>query len=436
MKKKLLSNWPLKIASLLFAFCLWLIVINVEDPTNTQTFTNVSVKFENTEILTEQNLIYEVLENTDLVKSITVYGPRSVVAQLKDEDIIAKADFNKLTDDNTIPIEFYTTSRYNADITRIRGSINTVKLNIENEKTIRLILHVNAVGEVAEGYMLGNMIPDQNQIIVVGAESVINTIDKAVAEVDVTDATAGIATYADVKLYDKEGNLVQSDAIKQRVTSVRVAVEVLATKSVPLSYTVMGTPANGYMATGEVVSDPAAVLLAGASSVLNNISRIEIPAEELNITGQSENMITIVNIKDYLPGNVSLADSGFNGRAAVTVYIEPTITRTFRINSNQVKVSNVPDGFTAAFENDKELLEIVLTGLTTTINQINADDIIGYVDMRDVKEEGNITRWRKGTYETTVQFTFPEDIKTEQPAKVGIVLEEVDVYLERMVSEA
>ena len=426
MKKKLLSNWPLKIASLLFAFCLWLIVINVEDPTNTQTFTNVSVKFENTEILTEQNLIYEVLENTDLVKSITVYGPRSVVAQLKDEDIIAKADFNKLTDDNTIPIEFYTTSRYNADITRIRGSINTVKLNIENEKTIRLILHVNAVGEVAEGYMLGNMIPDQNQIIVVGAESVINTIDKAVAEVDVTDATAGIATYADVKLYDKEGNLVQSDAIKQRVTSVRVAVEVLATKSVPLSYTVMGTPANGYMATGEVVSDPAAVLLAGASSVLNNISRIEIPAEELNITGQSENMITIVNIKDYLPGNVSLADSGFNGRAAVTVYIEPTITRTFSINSNQVKVSNVPDGFTAAFENDKELLEIVLTGLTTTINQINADDIIGYVDMRDVKEEGNITRWRKGTYETTVQFTFPEDIKTEQPAKVGIVLEEVE----------
>lgn len=426
MKKKLLSNWPLKIASLLFAFCLWLIVINVEDPTNTQTFTNVTVKFENTEILTEQNLIYEVLENTDLVKSITVYGPRSVVAQLKDEDIIAKADFNKLTDDNTIPIEFYTTSRYNADITRIRGSINTVKLNIENEKTIRLILHVNAVGEVAEGYMLGNMIPDQNQIIVVGAESVINTIDKAVAEVDVTDATAGIATYADVKLYDKEGNLVQSDAIKQRVTSVRVAVEVLATKSVPLSYTVMGTPANGYMATGEVVSDPPAVLLAGASSVLNNISRIDIPAEELNITGQSENMITIVNIKDYLPGNVSLADSGFNGRAAVTVYIEPTITRTFRINPNQVKVTNVPDGFTAAFENDKELLEIVLTGLTTTINQINADDIIGYVDMRDVKEEGNITRWSKGTYETTVQFTFPEDIKTEQPAKVGIVLEEVE----------
>lgn len=426
MKKKLLSNWPLKIASLLFAFCLWLIVINVEDPTNTQTFTNITVKFENAEVLTEQNLIYEVLENTDLVKSITVYGPRSVVAQLKDEDIIAKADFNKLTDENTIPIEFYTTSRYNGDITRIRGSINTVKLNIENEKTIRLILHVNAVGEVAEGYILGSMIPDQNQIIVVGAESVINTIDKAVAEVDVTDATAGIATYADVKLYDKEGNLVQSDAIKQRVTSVRVAVEVLATKSVPLSYTVMGTPANGYMATGEIESDPAVVLLAGASSVLNNISRIEIPAEELNITGQSENMITIVNIKDYLPGNVSLADSSFNGRASVTVYIEPTITRTFRINPSQVKVTNVPEGFTASIDNNKELLEIVLTGLTTTISQINADDIIGYVDMRDLKEEGNITRWRKGTYETAVQFTFPEDIKIEQPAKVGIVLEEVE----------
>ena len=426
MKKKLLSNWPLKIISLLFAFCLWLIVINVEDPTNPQTFTNIYVKFENTEVLTDQGLIYEVLDGTDLVKSITVYGPRSVVEQMKDEDIIAKADFNNLTNANTIPIEFTTTGRFNGDISRIRGSINTVRLNIENEKTIRLVLRVNAVGDVADGYILGNMVPDQNQIIVNGAESVINTIDRAVAEVDVTDATAGIATYADVRLYDKDGNEVVSDTITQRVSSVRVAVDVLDTKSVPISYTVMGTPANGYMATGEIESDPAMVLLAGTGSVLNNISRIEIPAEELNITGQSEDMMTVVNIRDYLPSNVILADNSYNGIASVTVYIEPTITRVFRFNLDQIKISNVPEGFEATAETPSDKVEISLTGLTTTINQINADDIIGYIDMQDIKQEERITEWKAGTYETTMKFTFPEDIRTEQLTPVKIVLEEVE----------
>lgn len=427
MKKKLLSNWPLKIISLLFAFGLWLIVINVEDPTNPQTFTNIDVKFENTEVLTDQGLIYEVLDGTDLVKSITVYGPRSVVEQMKDEDIIAKADFNNLTNANTIPIEFTTTSRFGGEISRIRGSINTVRLNIENEKTVRLILRVNAVGEVADGYLLGSTVPDQNQIIVTGAESVIDTIDRAVAEVDVTDATAGIATYADVRLYDKDGNEVVSDTITQKVTSVRVAVEVMDTKSVPLSYTVMGTPANGYMATGEVESDPALVLLAGTSAVLNNISRIEIPAEELNITGQSENMMTVVNIRDYLPANVILADNSFNGKASVTVFIEPTITRIFRFDLDQVRIDNVPEGFEATAETSSDMVEIALTGLTTTINQISADDIIGYIDMQDIKQEERISEWKAGTYEAAaVQFTFPEDIKTEQFTSVKIVLEEVE----------
>lgn len=426
MKKKLLNNWPLKIISLLFAFGLWLIVINVEDPTSPQTFTNIYVKFENTEVLTDQGLIYEVLDGTDLVKSITVYGPRSVVEQMKDEDIVAKADFNDLTNANTIPIEFTTTGRFSGDISRIRGSINTVRLNIENEKTIRLILRVNAVGEVADGYILGSMVPDQNQIIVTGAESVINTIDRAVAEVDVTDAMAGIATYADVRLYDKDGNEVVSDTITQRVTSVRVAVDVLATKSVPISYTVMGTPAEGYMATGEVESDPALVLIAGTSSVLNNISHIEIPAEELNITGQSEDMMTVVNVRDYLPGNVVLADNSFNGKASVTVFIEPTITRVFRFDTDQVKVNNAPEGFTATIEAPEDMVEISLTGLTTTISQINADDIIGYIDMQDVKRKEKITEWKPETYEASVQFTFPEDIRTEQLTSVKVVLEEVE----------
>lgn len=421
MKKKLTNNWLLKIASLVFAFCLWLIVINIEDPTNPQTFTNIPVKFENTEVLTDQGLVYEVLDGTSVVKSITVYGPRSIVAQLKEEDIVAKVDFNDLTNANTVPIEF-STSRFTDKITKIRGNISNVKLNVEKEKTIRLVLRVNAVGQVAEGYILGNMLPDQNQIIITGPESVINQIDKAIAEVDVTEATAGIATYADVKLLDKDGKRIESDAITQKVTSVRVSVEVLATKKVPIYYAMVGTPAKGYMATGELESDPAMVLLAGSNAALNSITKVNVPAEELDITGQSENLVETVNIKDYLPNNVSLADNSFDGKATVTVFIEPSVTKNFQIAEENIQLIGAPEGFeisVAELEGDTTL---VLTGLAESINLIDTNNIVGYIDMQALKEEYDISEWKESQYEATLKFSFAEDIIIEKPIKVIIEL--------------
>ncbi|MBO4376715.1 MAG: hypothetical protein J5811_05395, partial [Lachnospiraceae bacterium] len=289
MKKKLTNNLGLKILSLLIAVGLWLVVINIEDPVSSQSFSNIPVTFQNADVLTEQGLVYEVQEGTGVIRNITVYGPRSVVEQLSSSDVVATADFDNLTAANTVPIDFNVT-RFTDKITKIKGSINTAKLSIEKEKTIRLVLKVSAVGDVAEGYLLGNMTPDQNQIIITGAESVVNRISKAVAEVDVTDATANIATYADVMLLDSEGNPVSSDSLTQKVTSVRVSVEVLTTKRVPLSFNTSGSPAEGYAVGGTIESNPSLVTVAGTQSALNSLSRIEIPAEEINITGQRNDM--------------------------------------------------------------------------------------------------------------------------------------------------
>lgn len=425
MKKKLTNNWLLKLGSLVFAFCLWLIVMNVENPTTPQTFSNIEVQFINAEVLTDQGMVFEVLDDTDVIKNITVYGPRNTVELLKSEDIVAKADFNNLTNVNTIPIEF-STNRFNSDITNIRGSISTVKLNVEKEKTIRLPLKVNAIGEPAEGYLLGNIIPDQNQITVTGAESIINTIDKAVAEVDIANATSGIATYVDVKLIDEDEKVVESDGLTRKVTSVRVAVEILETKNVPVYYSVVGTPAEGYIVTGEIESNPAIISIAGTSSVIKNITRIEIPAEELDITGQSSDMVATVNLKDYLPDNVILADSEFDGKASVTVYIGKTVTKIFRVKESQLKVIGVPEGFEATLEGFDSEMEIELEGLASDIYHIKDADIVGYVDMQDVMEAMEILEWSEGTYDTTLKFDFREEITTGQDIPVKVVLEKVE----------
>lgn len=63
MIKKLKNNFGLKLLAFLFAFMLWLIVVNIDDPVMTKTFTNIPVTVEHSEILTEQNKTYQIVDD-------------------------------------------------------------------------------------------------------------------------------------------------------------------------------------------------------------------------------------------------------------------------------------------------------------------------------------------------------------------------------------
>ena len=94
MKKLLTRNLGLKLASLVLAF----------DPKDTVTFNNIQVRLINTDLLEQEGKVYEVLDNSNLVR-VTVTGPQSIVkSELRRNDIVAEADMSKLTDINTIAI--------------------------------------------------------------------------------------------------------------------------------------------------------------------------------------------------------------------------------------------------------------------------------------------------------------------------------------------
>ena len=89
----------------------------------------------------------------------------------------------------------------------------------------------------------------------------------------------------------------------------------------------MGVPEDGYMATGEVESSVPTVRIAGTASALVGISAITVPEDRMNITGQSSDLVDIINLKEYLPSNVRLANKSFDGKITATVYIEPIDTK-------------------------------------------------------------------------------------------------------------
>lgn len=425
MKKLLTRNLGLKLASLLLAFVLWFLVAQIYDPKDTVTFNNIQVRLINTELLDEEGKVYEVLDNSNLVR-VTVTGPQSIVkSELRRSDIVAEADMSKLTDINTIAITYYCENISN-DSVEIKGNHDSVRLNVEDKTSKWIKLESKTIGDVASGYMIGNVTLDQTNIEVTGPKSAISQVDHAGVDINVTDSTTSLSANVDIKLYDADDNELVLESVKKNVDSAYMTVEVLATKEVPVEIEYMGVPEDGYMATGEVESSVPTVRIAGTVSTLVGISAITVPEDRMNITGQSDNLVDIINLKEYLPANVRLADKSFDGKITATVYIEPIVSKDLTVAAENISVTGVPDGMEAEITSTAEEYNITVSGLSRDVSILHDSSVTGILNLTQWMEDNGVEELTPGTYTIPVTFNLAEDITVVPDINIHIRLKNAD----------
>lgn len=408
MRKKIFHNWGLKLGSIVIAFVIWLLVAQVGDPRKNQTYYNIPVELINTELLDEQNKVYAVLNGTDRVR-VTVRAPGSVVEDINSSDIVAQADVSKLSEINTIAITCYV---MNADVDIISCSPEVIQLNVEDKLGRWFDVQRSTTGEVAEGYMVASVQSDQNRIEVTGPKSAVEQIHHAGVEIDVSGATANLSANVEVLLYDSEGNLLDLPNVTKNVNYMHIEAEILAVKEVPIDLNVMGVPEEGYLATGWVESDPAVIMLAGTPSALANVNRISIPAEQLDIAGATEDMVKTINIREYLPDNVRLADSTFNGRITVTVHVEPVVERTLEIAPSAITLVNIPAGLEVQRPTVEEYYELTISGLEADVSAVQIETLSGTVDVTAWMEDQGLEmdELASDVYRIPVTFALPDNV--------------------------
>ena len=425
MKKLLTRNLGLKLASLLLAFVLWFLVAQIYDPKDTVTFNNIQVRLINTELLDEEGKVYEVLDNSNLVR-VTVTGPQSIVkSELRRSDIVAEADMSKLTDINTIAITYYCENISN-DSVEIKGNHDSVRLNVEDKTSKWIKLESNTIGDVASGYMIGNVTLDQTNIEVTGPKSAISQVDHAGVDINVTDSTTSLSANVDIKLYDADDNELVLESVKKNVDSAYMTVEVLATKEVPVEIEYMGVPEDGDMATGEGESNVHTVRIEGTVSTLVGISAITVPEDRMNITGQSDNLVDIINLKEYLPANVRLADKSFDGKITATVYIEPIVSKDLTVAAENISVTGVPDGMEAEITSTAEEYNITVSGLSRDVSILHDSSVTGILNLTQWMEDNGVEELTPGTYTIPVTFNLAEDITVVPDINIHIRLKNAD----------
>lgn len=339
MKMKLMDNLFLKILSVVIAVILWIVVVIISDAESTDTF-SIEVALKNTDVVTENGKVFWVEDGSNMVK-LTVRARRSVLEDLKDSDFVLTADMEKdLKYDSLIDIRVECKNR-DVDVDEdISLSRSNVKVSIEDSATEQFPVYVSYTGTVNDGLVVGSMVPEQTVIKVTGPISIVERIKEVKAVVDVTGLPKTASKTCSLKLYDGDGDPIDTTYLNYvgKNDGIDVTVSMLNTKMIPLVFEHSGTPAEGYKAT-EIEWKPEMIEVAGTQEVLSALTSLQIPAEAVNIEGADEEMQIIVDITEYLPAGVILKDET-SASVLVIVGIEQSEEENKKSNSEKENIKN------------------------------------------------------------------------------------------------
>lgn len=411
--KTLTKNLGFKILAVVFAFILWLVVYNTDDPTVTVSYTT-NVTVENASAVTEMNKCYEVLNGTNTV-TFAVTAKRSVLNKLEDTDFTAVADMNRMIvneegDEANVPIEI-TSKRSNSSL-KYNGKNKYLEVSLEDLMKRRFIITADTSGKVADGYALGEVtVTNPNVLNVSGPASIVNKIDSVVATIDVEGMSMNLSDNVIPALYDADGQEIDTTKLKLSNTTVTISAKILSVKEIPLVFSTTGVPYGDYRVV-EISSKPETVKVKGSSTILNPLSSLTIPGDVLNVSRAREDITTTIDISEYLPDGVELVNAS-DATVMVTVRIEAYESKKFNLNTSQITVDGLDTNYDLSFE--QSTVAVTVSGLKDNLNVLTMSQLSASIDVTDLGV---------GTHQVNLELSLDEDNYAYQTITVTVEIKE------------
>jgi len=378
----LTNNIGLKFLAVLIALVLWLAIVNVNDPEKTITVSNIPISVTNESAITSRDMVYNVKSEQYL--NITVSGKRSIVSNLSAEDFRATASLKELSKVNSIPVDVTTkNASLGRKITIVKQSAQTILVDVENvEEKDFTDLVVEYTGKVADGYVAGLSSMSTDEVTVKAPTSIIDKIKKVAVRCSLDGANTNISKKCPVILYDKNDKEIKSDEIELSDKKIRVNVNVLRAKQVPIS-TInkdeLGKPADGYVVDDVILSSDS-ITVYGSEESLDSIESLDIQ-DDIDVSDAKGDVTQNIDVTGKLPKGLSVS-----GESTITVkvVIKKLITRTFEYDASEVSLNDLSSDLDVQLVTKK--VKVTLQGEEEVISQLTKDDMAISADLGKVKE--------------------------------------------------
>ena len=382
LKMSLTNNIGLKFLAVLIALVLWLAIVNVNDTEKTITVSNIPISVTNESAITSRDMVYNVKSEQYL--NITVSGKRSIVSNLSAEDFRATASLKELSKVNSIPVDVTTkNASLGRKITIVKQSAQTILVDVENvEEKDFTDLVVEYTGKVADGYVAGLSSMSTDEVTVKAPTSIIDKIKKVAVRCSLDGTNTNISKKCPVILYDKNDKEIKSDEIELSDKKIRVNVNVLRAKQVPIS-TInkdeLGKPADGYVVDDVILSSDS-ITVYGSEESLDSIESLDIQ-DDIDVSDAKGDVTQNIDVTGKLPKGLSVS-----GESTITVkvLIKKLITRTFEYDASEVSLNDLSSDLDVQLVTKK--VKVTLQGEEEVISQLTKDDIAISADLGKVKE--------------------------------------------------
>ena len=406
MKKKLTNNLGFKIISVFLAIMLWLVVLNVSDPEKTTTIINIPITILNEEAVTGQGKVYEVVAGK--TASVKVTGPRTIIDSLEASSFRATADLADLSMTNAVDVEVeLVTASYRSKVDI--DVQTTMRIAVEDLVQMEFNAEVAEKGRLPEGYVVFDKSMDDTVVNVTAPKSVMDTIAKVAATVDISNRNDDFSTQAKFQAFDNRGNII--DAKEKNITfdisGTTVHMVVYSVKQIPLIFEIKE---DDYPDTviSSVTIDKEKVTIAGREEALAQIGELNLDTSTLEISPEQSIYELSYDLQQLLPEGVYVYGSDRN--ATITVETDAIVTRTFTIPANEIAIKSLAAGFSASHETTGDI-EYILRGRKSFLDAFEPNENPLFVSTKNLAE---------GEYVLEVQMDLEDGITLINPVYVKV----------------
>jgi YbbR domain-containing protein len=221
-----------------------------------------------------------------------VTAPLSVFNRLRPENFTAQVDATgAAAGDIQLPIS---TSTTDPEVRSVQPDQPGLLLHLEEVREQVVPVRINLLGQVAQGYALGNTSVDPPRVTLTGAASLVGRASEAVVDVNIDHVTVSVNGAFTLRLLDDRGNDLKDLNLRANPQSVTVQVPITQQtlyKEVGIRPNIQGQPAPGY-ALDPVELNPSTTTLVGDSASLEAVNLVD--TAPLDITGISSTVVRTV----------------------------------------------------------------------------------------------------------------------------------------------
>jgi YbbR domain-containing protein len=368
--RKIIRSLPTLLTALVFATAVWVFAVTQADPTETRTYPR-PLPMEIVGLDSNLTITNGIAQQVNLA----IRAPSSIHAQFENDInlIDVTLDLSGLESGIHTLTPQVNLALSPAEIVRITPS--SVFLVLDAIVTESFPINLRVVGNPTIGFEIQAPELSDENVLISGPKSLIDTIDHITAEINITDASEDVQRM--IELVPLDADELPVTGVTLNPPAVQVTVPVTQRggfRTVVVKIVTSGQIASGYRLTNIFAMPPTVTIFSADPSLVDTIPGF-VETTPINLNMASEDIEIRVALN--LPENINVVGSQ---NVTVQIGIDP-IQSSISFTNIPIQIEGLGEGLRVEFSPFN--VDIFLSGPLPLLDELNQDNILVLIDLTD-----------------------------------------------------